>query len=94
MAATDPSIDASSILISIATEIAQEIRHGNISPYAGARRIWFECHQELDVGDHRLDPFVYWASEFEETSEPTRRVLCEDAIRQAAADLIQNGSAL
>ena len=94
MTATDPSIDASQTRIDIATKIAQEIRLGNISPYAGARRIWFECHQELDVGDHRLDPFVYWATEFEETSEPTRRTFCEDAILQAAADLIQNGSAL
>ena len=94
MATTDPPTKASDGLIRLAQKIAQEIRLGQMSPYAGARRIWLECYEELETGDHRLDPFVYWADEFEETLEPERRILCENGIRQAALDLIENGSAL
>jgi len=45
-------------------------------------------------GDHCLDPFVYWSSEYQDTSDIERRTLCEKAIRVAAEALIQRGSAL
>jgi hypothetical protein len=67
---------------------------GSISLYDGGRRIWMEQQLELKSGDHRLDPFVYWASEYEETSDPERIELCLRALRSAAVSLMETGSAV
>lgn len=89
-----PDYTMPSSVIRIAQQIAEEIVAGSISPYDGGRRIWKECQLRLTPGDHRLDPFVYWASEYEETLEPDRRALCDKAIRVSAEDLVKNGSAV
>ena len=81
-------------LILTAQQYAKEIVSGAVTPYEGGRRIWWECQLKLESGDHRLDPFVYWSSEYEETSDSERRALCDKAIHAAAAMLVQHGSAL
>lgn len=81
-------------LISKAQLIAKEILDGKVAPYEGGRRIWRECQLALERGDHRLDPFVYWSSEYEETTDTERQALCYAALCKAASLLIQNGSAL
>ena len=86
--------DESEPIIRAAKRHADEIIRGAVSPYDGSRRIWFECQLQLTKDDHRLDPFVYWASEYEETSDKERRDLCEKALRHAAELLIQQGSAV
>ena len=73
---------------------ARDIMARAVSPYEGGRRIWRECQLRLTTGDHRLDPFVYWAGEYEEATDEARRALCNKAIREAAAFLLGSGSAL
>jgi hypothetical protein len=86
--------DESERIIQTAQQYAAEIVSGAVSPYDGGRRIWKECHLKLQRGDHRLDPFVYWADEYEDTSSKRRRALCDKALRHAAALLIEHGSAV
>jgi hypothetical protein len=85
---------SSAKLIQVAKNIAEEILAGSVSPYDGGYRIWKECQLVLKPGDHRLDPFVYWSSEYEDTSDAERRALCDKAIRLAAEALVQRDSAL
>ena len=94
MSSTPPTADESEQVIRTAQRYAEEIIRGALSPYDGGRRIWKECQLKLKRGDHRLDPFVYWADEYEETSSKRRRALCDKALRHAATLLIQNGSAI
>jgi hypothetical protein len=86
--------DESKDLIRTAQQYADEILRGEITPYEGGRKIWTECQIELELGDHRLDPFVYWSSEYEETSNQERQLLCEKSLREAATMLLEKGSAL
>ena len=81
-------------IIQVAQRYAQDILTGAVKPYEGSRRIWKECQLNLEKGDHRLDPFVYWASEYENTTSRRRRALCDKSLRKAASSLVQNGSAL
>jgi hypothetical protein len=90
----DVTSDDSNGLINSAQQVADEILRGVTTPYEGGRRIWMECQLKLEPGDHRLDPFVYWSSEYEETSSKDRQVLCENAISAAASELLRKGSAL
>jgi hypothetical protein len=90
----DVGPDASGLVIQAAREYADEILHGVVTPYEGSRRIWKECQLKLKSGDHRLDPFVYWSSEFEGATSKRRRALCDKALRLAATLLVQHGSAL
>jgi hypothetical protein len=78
-------------IIRAAQRYAGDIVSGTVSPYDGARRIWKACQLRLPQGDHRLDPFVYWAGEYEDTSEEERRALCDKALRTL---LIENGTAI
>jgi hypothetical protein len=93
MSAADSATDSEQ-LIRAAQQHARDIVAGIVSPYDGGRRIWRECQLRLGADDHRLDPFVYWASEYEETVDEARRNLCNEAIRKAAELLVRNGSAL
>lgn len=86
-----PSPDA---LIALAVQYAKQMLSGELAPYDASKRIWRECHRSLPDGDHRLDPLVYWASEREDTAEPSRLALCDHALRTAAATLIETGSAI
>ncbi|MGZ3239400.1 MAG: hypothetical protein ACXWIN_08380 [Burkholderiaceae bacterium] len=81
-------------IISEAQKVATEILAGSISPYEGGRRIWIEFQLKLNAGDHRLDPFVYWTSEYEETNEPERMKFCEHALCEAASALLNHGDAV
>ena len=85
---------ASDDVIRIAQRYADEILRDAVTPYDGGHRIWKECQFLLERGDRRLDPFVYWASEYEDTRSKKRRALCDRALRKAADLLVQTGSAL
>jgi hypothetical protein len=85
-----PSAD----LIRVAKNIAEEILAGSVPPYEGGYRIWKECQLALLPGDHFLDPFAYWSSEYQDTSDLERRALCEKTIQVAAEALVNHGSAL
>jgi hypothetical protein len=91
---TPTSPDESNQIIQEAQRYAKEILSGAVTPYEGGHRIWRDCQLKLEDGDHRLDPFVYWASEYEETTSKPRRALCGKALRNAATLLVQHGSAL
>ena len=82
------------VLIALAVRYARQILSGELTPYDGGCLIWRECQLALPEGDHRLDPFVYWASEREDTVERGRIALCDLALRTAAASLIEKGSAV
>jgi hypothetical protein len=85
---------SSASIIQAAKDIAEDILAGSVSPYDGGYRIWKECQLALLPGDHRLDPFVYWSSEYQDTSDKERQALCDNAMRVAAAALVQQGGAL
>lgn len=86
--------DKSEHVLRTAQRYADEIIRGVVSPHDGGRRIWKECQPKLKRGDRRLDPFVHWASEYENTASRKRRALCDKALRQAAVFLVQQGSAV
>ena len=88
------NFDSSEQFIQTAKKYADEIIRGVVTPYEGGHRIWMECQLKLTSGDHRLDPFVYWASEYEGTSEIGRLELCERALIVAADSLVSRGTAL
>jgi len=72
----------------LAKRYAAQIRDGSLSPYTGAKAIWRELFYELRPGDHTLDPFIYWADEFDDTRDPERQKLCESAILDSARQLV------
>ena len=74
----------------LARGYAARIVDGSLSPYAGAKAIWRECACEVRPDDHTLDPFIYWADEFEDTRDPERRRLCESAIVDSARQLVNS----
>ncbi len=86
-----PSPDA---LIALAVQYATQMLSDELAPYDAGKLIWRECQLALPKDDHRLDPFVYWVSEREDTAEPSRLALCDHALRTAAATLIETGSAI
>lgn len=95
MTYSNPSNREPAILIRDAAAIAREIQQGGLAPYEGSRRIWWECQLHLPPDDHRLDPFTYWASEYQDAGDDTARsALCEDALRDAVSRLLERGSAL
>ncbi len=81
-------------LIDDARKIAHDIRSGTLGLYEGGRRIWWECHLYLPPDDHKLDPFTYWASEYEEAEDDERKALCETGLRAAVEALLDEGDAL
>lgn len=81
-------------VIESAKQVARAILSGDVSPYEGGRRIWWDHQLNLESGNHSLNPFAYWASEYEEATNTDRRALCDKAIQNAATLLIERGSAL
>jgi len=71
----------------LAREYAAHIADGTLSPYEGARQIW-QIQLAVEGLMPELGPFVYWASEWQETNSTARRRQCEAAIRTAALDLV------
>jgi hypothetical protein len=94
MTETSPPSAEADRMVDAARTYAERIVSGTVSPYEGARYIWWTFQLRLPAGDHRLDPFVYWASEYEDTNDHDRKSLCDHAIRTAASSLMSNGSAM
>jgi hypothetical protein len=65
---------------------ATEIIDGNLTPYEGARLIWWHGYLELGCPDE-LTPFVGLASEWED--DPDHRSLHEQDIVNEARQLIE-----
>lgn len=75
--------------VTIAREYAWSIAEGRVSPYEGARRIWWQLANEPGA-DPSLGIFVGLASEWEDS--PEHRPACEAAIIEEARELV-NGEA-
>ena len=69
----------------LAKAYAAQFIEGSLSAYDGARHIW-EIEMAVEGLTTELGPFVYWASEWEETSNPEERRECEAGIRAAAIE--------
>jgi hypothetical protein len=70
----------------IARDFARQISAGNLTPYEGARRIWWEVANEPDA-DRSLLVFVGLASEWEDV--PQYRSEYEAGILQEARRLLE-----
>jgi hypothetical protein len=77
-------------LKAVARTYAARIVSGEITPAAGARAIWTDVFYHLELGDHCVDQFVYWADAIEDADDDERRRFCESAIRRIAAEFLQN----
>jgi hypothetical protein len=77
-------------LKALARTYAGRIVSGEISPGAGARAIWIDVFYHLELGDHSVDQFVYWADAIEDADDDERRQFCESAIKRIAADFLKN----
>ena len=75
-------------LKALARTYAGRIVSGEVSPAAGARAIWTDVFYHLAMGDHSVDPFVYWADAVEDADTDERRQFCENAIRRIAAEYL------
>jgi hypothetical protein len=70
----------------LAKAFAAQITEGTLTPYEGARSIW---RLQINTGAvPELDPFVYWASEWQGAGGVGRRQQCETAIRAVALQLL------
>ena len=61
----------------LARHYAQQIIDGVVSPYDGARKIWWQVSNELERSDPLLLSFVGAASEIEELPERTEQDGCD-----------------
>jgi hypothetical protein len=75
-------------LVARAKYLAGQILDGEVTPYEGATLIWRECYQNTFDGDHTFDPFVYWQGEYEDAQTDSRRLRCEEIIRQFAREFL------
>jgi hypothetical protein len=75
-------------LIALARTHAARILSGELTPAAGARLIWTDVFYHLEMGDHSVDQFVYWADAIEDADTDERREFCEGAIRRIAAEFL------
>jgi hypothetical protein len=69
---------------------AERIVSGKVSPADGARAMWTDVFYHLELGDHSVDPFVYWADAWEDADDDARRRFCEDAIVRLAEEFLRN----
>jgi hypothetical protein len=74
----------------LARTIAARIVSGEVTPAEGARSIWTDVFYHLELGDHSVDQFVYWADAVEDAEDDARREFCEAAIRRIAAQFLQD----
>lgn len=72
-------------VISFAQSTARRISSGELDPGEGAKQIWELTLEEPEGGTHRLDPFVYAASEWDD--RPEDRDVLSEMIVSAAEDL-------
>jgi len=75
-----------------ARTIAARIVSGEISPAAGARTIWTDVFYHLELGDHSVDQFVYWADAIDDADTEERRLFCESAIIRIASEFLRSNS--
>ena len=80
----------SDALKTVARAHAARIVSGQITPAAGARAMWTDVFYHLELGDHSVDQFVYWADAIEDAEDDERRRFCESAIVRLAAEFLQN----
>ena len=78
------------VLKALARTIAARIVSGEVTPAEGARAIWTDVFYHLELGDHSVDQFVYWADAVEDADDDERREFCEAAIRRIATEFLQN----
>ena len=81
---------SSSDLKTLARTYATRIVAGEVSPAAGARAIWTDVFYHLEMGDHSVDQFVYWADAIEDAEDDRRREFCEDAIIRIAREYLRD----
>lgn len=79
---------SSEVLNTLARTIAARIVNGEVTPAEGARAIWTDVFYHLELGDHSVDQFVYWADAIEDAEDDERREFCESAIRRIAAEFL------
>ena len=74
----------------VARTHAARIVSGEITPAAGARLIWTDVFYHLELGDHSVDQFVYWADAIDEADSEERRLFCENAIVRIAQEFLRD----
>jgi hypothetical protein len=75
-------------LKAIARAHASRIVSGEVSPSDGARAIWTDVFYHLELGDHCVDGFVYWADAVDDAESEERRQFCESAIVRLAQEFL------
>ena len=75
-------------LKAIARAHAAKIVSGEVTPAAGARAIWTDVFYHLELGDHSVDQFVYWADAIDDADTDERRQFCESAIVRIAREFL------
>jgi len=81
---------SASDLKALARTHAARIVSGEITPAAGARAIWTDVFYHLEMGDHSVDQFVYWADAIEDADDDERREFCESAIIRIATEFLRD----
>jgi hypothetical protein len=78
----------SDALKAIARTHAARIVSGEVTPAAGARAIWTDVFYHLEMGDHSVDQFVYWADAIDDAEDDEQRRFCETAIIRIANEFL------
>jgi hypothetical protein len=81
-----PQLTRADAAVVLAARVAARIVDGSVEPYDGAKQIWCLGRDVPEVG-HALDPFIYWASEFEDATDDARLQFCTQAILASARSL-------
>lgn len=79
----------SDALKAVARTHAARIVSGEVTPAAGARSMWTDVFYHLELGDHCVDLFVYWADAIDDADTEERRRFCESAIVRIAEDFLR-----
>ena len=76
-------------LLEKAKAIASRIVAGTVTPHDGAAAMC-ELFYECEEGDHSLDGFVLWESEYADARDDERRQYCEQAILAVARQFLRD----
>lgn len=79
----------SEALKAVARTHAARIVSGEVTPAAGARSMWIDVFYHLELGDHCVDQFVYWADAIEDADSDERLKFCESAIIRIASEFLR-----
>jgi len=52
--------------------------------------MWTDVFYHLELGDHSVDQFVYWADAIDDADTEERRLFCESAIVRIAREFLVN----